>query len=77
MAILVGKVKLEVICPLCGSIWLLDQGEYSYGKDPDESTVMFHCYECDREINVPSSNVRDTKYRTRGYISDDPIYYKE
>ena len=52
MAIKMGKLMTQVVCPMCNTVWLLENNEWSYDspKDKDSLAAHFYCYECEREV---------------------------
>lgn len=52
MAIKMGKLMTQVVCPLCNTVWFLESNEWFYdsSKDKDSLAAHFYCNECEREV---------------------------
>lgn len=57
MAIKMGKLMTQVICPLCKTVWFLEDNEWFYDdpKNKDSLAAHFYCYECEREVKFDFS----------------------
>ena len=52
MAIKQGKLMTKFVCPLCKTVWLLEDNEWSYAhpENKESSDIIFYCNECNREV---------------------------
>ena len=56
MSKFVGRFLVEAVCPLCDSIYLLDDpdildAEFAEGEEKPKR-IVFHCEECSRNIRA-------------------------
>ena len=55
----------EVVCPLCHTIWFLEDTEWNYTLDTYEKAdcgdATFFCHECNRNIIFDSRGSRPVK----------------
>ena len=75
MSKFVGRLLVEGFCPLCDSIYLLDDPDIldaEFDKEEKPKRIVFHCEECDR-------NVRAYKFKpvrvSAGYLNN--IFYND
>ena len=54
----VGKFLIEAVCPLCDSIYLLEQSDVldvsfeDDDKDQDPDRITFYCDDCERNVRA-------------------------
>lgn len=80
MAIKQGKLMTQLVCPLCKTVWLLDDNEWNYihPEDKDSTDISFYCNDCDREVksNIEAGlRVMVTNPSCLGIEYNDPLYY--
>lgn len=80
MAIKMGKMMVEVVCPLCKNVWLLEDNEWFYTnpKDMESTDCYFYCNECEKNVNFKleaSLNVLVASENKE--IFKDPMYYED
>lgn len=76
MAIKLGKIKTEVICPLCKSIWLLDEGEWSIVPE-SEHKATFHCHDCNKDIIFDVNDIVYVRTYNKATEYKDIILYED
>lgn len=69
MAIRMGKIQYEVICPLCQTIWFLEDNEWHLVAGTTNKS-SFYCPECENDIIVSTGDIKPIK----AYDSVNEVY---
>lgn len=81
MAIKQGKLMTQFVCPLCKTVWLLEDNEWSYAhpKNKESPDIIFYCNECNREVksNIAAGlAVMVTNSEGMSIQYNDSLYYE-